>query len=85
VRVHMIGAVLGVVFDDKDRRVECDGGGDWFAIVGHAQVLLDDRRNVLERFPKRLNRDSLGGANMIQAAYWQEASMDGEAIFGGLA
>jgi len=40
---------------------------------------------LLERFPKRLNRDSLGGANMIQAAYWQEASMDGEAIFGGLA
>jgi hypothetical protein len=39
----------------------------------------------LERFPKRLNRDSHAGANMIQASYWEEASMDGEAVFGGLA
>jgi hypothetical protein len=39
----------------------------------------------LERFPKRLNRDSHAGANMIQAAYWEEASMDGEAVLGGLA
>jgi hypothetical protein len=29
--------------------------------------------------------DSHAGANMIQAPYWEEASMDGEAVFGGLA
>src|SRR6266700_344638 len=49
------------------------------------RTLREEREQGLERFPQRLNRDSLGGANMIQAAYWQEASMDGEAIFGGLA
>jgi hypothetical protein len=51
----------------------------------HAKLFGAGQCRQLERFPKRLNRDSLRGANMIQAAYWQEASMDGEAIFGGLA
>jgi hypothetical protein len=39
----------------------------------------------LERFPERLNRDSHGGANMIQASCWEEASRNGEALFGGSA
>ena len=46
------------------------------------------RRDIvaLERFPKRLNRDSHDRTNMIQASCWsKEASMDGEAIFGGFA
>jgi hypothetical protein len=34
--------------------------------------------------PTRIG-DSHGGANMIQASCWEEASMDGEAIFGGSA
>src|SRR5882757_1201762 len=29
--------------------------------------------------------DSHAGTNMIQASCWEEASMDGEAVFGGLA
>jgi len=29
--------------------------------------------------------DSHVGTNMIQASCWEEASMDGEAVFGGLA
>ena len=31
------------------------------------------------------SRDSYPGANMIQASYWEEASMDGKALFGGFA
>ena len=45
---------------------------------------LTSQERQLERFPKRLNPDSHAGANLIQAP-WEEASMDGEAIFGGLA
>ncbi len=40
---------------------------------------------ALERFPKRLNRDTPSGANLIQAPYWEEASMNGKAILGGFA
>jgi putative transposase len=37
-------------------------------------------------FPEKAESgDSHGGANMIQASCWEEASMDGEAIFGGSA
>ena len=38
-------------------------------------------------FPEKAESagDSPAGTNMIQASYWEEASMDGEALFGGLA
>ena len=49
-------------------------------------VRMRGRARPLERFPKRLNRDSHDRTNMIQASCWsKEASMDGEAIFGGFA
>ena len=41
---------------------------------------------VARAFPEKAESgDSHAGANMIQASYWEEASMDGEAVFGGLA
>jgi hypothetical protein len=37
-------------------------------------------------FPEKTeSRDSQPLANQIQASYWQEASMDGKALFGRLA
>jgi len=41
---------------------------------------------VLRAFPEKTeSRDSQPLANQIQASYWQEASMDGKALFGRLA
>ena len=48
--------------------------------AGWAPKLLPSRGG-LERFPKRLNRGFHGGANMIQAVCWEEAGMNGEAVF----
>ena len=42
--------------------------------------------NPPRAFPEKAESgDSHAGANMIQASYWDEASMDGEAVFGRLA
>jgi hypothetical protein len=42
--------------------------------------------NPARAFPEKAESgDSHAGANMIQASYWDEASMDGEAVFGRLA
>ena len=42
---------------------------------------------LIRAFPEKAESagDSPAGTNMIQASYWEEASMDGEALFGGLA
>ena len=40
---------------------------------------------VLERFPKRLNRGFPHGGKSDSSFLLEEASMDGEAVFGGLA
>jgi hypothetical protein len=39
----------------------------------------------LERFPKRLNRGFPHGGESDSSFLLEEASMDGEAVFGGLA
>jgi hypothetical protein len=47
---------------------------------------LEGRHAAPRAFPEKAESgDSHGGANMIQASCWEEASMDGEAIFGGSA
>jgi hypothetical protein len=53
-----------------------------------AAYLKDDNvRKAIRAFPEKAESegDSPAGTNMIQASYWEEASMDGEAVFGGLA
>ena len=35
--------------------------------------------------PEKAESDSHYGANLIQADHWEEASMDGETVLGGLA
>ena len=44
-----------------------------------------NRERTLERFPKRLNRGFPHGGESDSSFLLEEASMDGEAVFGGLA
>jgi hypothetical protein len=55
--------------------------GNALAVPIQQEVLSRKKSQAPEHFPKRRNRDSRPGANMIQACYWEEASMDGEAVF----
>jgi hypothetical protein len=39
----------------------------------------------IRALPEKAESDSHYGANLIQADHWEEASMDGETVLGGLA
>ena len=53
-------------------------------VVGISSLIADRR---IRAFSEKAESegDSHAGTNMIQASCWEEASMDGEAVFGGLA
>ena len=49
-------------------------------------VFTDPSKLYVRAVPEKAESgDSHRSANMIQASYWREASMDGEAAFGGFA
>jgi hypothetical protein len=52
-----------------------------------AESLLLKHQLLIRAFPEKADSegDSHAGTNVIQASCWEEASMDGEAVFGGLA
>ena len=54
-------------------------------VIGFLSGQSPDTSAHLERFPKRLNRGFPHGGESDSSFLLEEASMDGEAVFGGLA